>query len=291
MKSGYISLIGRPNAGKSSLVNAIIGQKLALVCKKANATRKKDLYIHMYKDNQMIFIDTPGLHDTERLLNKFMLNEALKAMGDCDIVLFLAPATDSEEDYLKFLSLHVKPIPHILLLTKIDMISQEKLLKKIQMYQKYQDKFLSLVPLNIKKKNSIDYLCEQIVKFLPEHPYLYDPEILTTQNMRDIYKEFIRESIFENTSDEIPYFSDVVINKVIDEEKIIKIYATIIVEKNSQKIIMIGKNATALKRIGKDARILIENLVKNKVFLSLMVIVKPSWSKNKKNLEELGYFF
>lgn len=290
-KSGFIAVVGRPNAGKSSLINSIVGEKLTMVSKKANATRKRSLSIHMHKENQLIFIDTPGIHEAERLLNQFMLREALKAMGDCDLVLFLAPASDKIDEYENFLSLHVKEIPHILVLTKIDTITREELLKKIKTYQKYQDKFKSLIPLSIKKSNNISQLCDEITDHLPIHPYMYDPELLTTQNMREIYKEYIREAIFDNTSEEIPYFSDVIINEVKDEENITKVFANIVVEKSSQKGIIIGKNGATLKRIGKSARELMQELIGRKIFLKLHVQIKQNWTKNRKKLENMGYKF
>ncbi len=291
IKSGFIAIVGKPNAGKSSLINTILGEKLTMVSRKANATRKRSLSIYMYKNNQLIFIDTPGIHESEKLLNKFMLQEALKAMGDCDVVLFLAPVTDSVDEYENFLKFHNEKIPHILLLTKIDMVSNEKVLSKINQYQKYQDKFSALIPISIKKTHGFKSLYEEILKHLPVHPHLYDPEIMTTQNMRDIYKEFIQESIFENMSEEIPYFADVIIESVKDEENITKVHASIIVETKSQKGIMIGKNGNAIKRIGKHARILMENLGNIKVFLKLNVKIIPNWSKNEKKLQRLGYNF
>lgn len=289
IKTGFVAVVGRPNAGKSSLANWILGEKIALVSKKANATRKRSFLIHMHQNHQIIFIDTPGIHEKERLLNQFMLEEALKAIGDCDLILFLAPASDDLRDYEKFLSLHVNT-PHIVILTKTDMISNEKLLEKIQQYQKYQENFKALIPLSIKKGSSRDLLNDEIVKYLPTHPHLYDAQILTTQTMREIYKEFIREAIFEQTSEEIPYFCDVLVNKVEENATIDKVYATIITEKGSQKGIIIGKNGATLKRIGKHARILMEQLNEKKIFLKLQVIVKENWSKNLKNLNELGYF-
>ncbi len=291
IKSGFIATVGKPNAGKSSLINAIIGEKLTMVSHKANATRKRSLSIHMYKNNQMIFIDTPGIHESERLLNQFMLQEALKAMGDCDVILFLAPITDKLDDYKKFLSFRNEKIPHIVLLTKIDMVSNEKILSKINEYQKYQDEFEALIPISIKKKHNFDTLYEQILRHLPIHPHLYDKEIISTQSMRDIYKEFIQESIFENMSDEIPYFSDVVIEKVIDEENITKVHASIIVESKSQKGMVIGKNGNAIKRIGKYARTLMEKLANVKIFLKLNVKIIPNWHKNREKLQNLGYNF
>ncbi len=289
IKTGFISVVGRPNAGKSSLINALIKSKLSMVSKKANATRKRTINIHMHKKHQLIFVDTPGLHETERLLNQFMLEEALKAMGDCDLVLFLAPASDKLDEYEKFLKLYDKK-PHILVLTKTDTVKNEEILAKISQYQVHQDRFKALIPLSVKRQNELDMLCDEIVKLLPAHPYMYDPDMLTTQNLREIFKEYIREAIFENTSEEIPYFADVIVNDV-KEEDIVRVDASIVVEKGSQKGIMIGKGGATLKRIGRDARVLMERMIENKVFLKLQVIVRANWSKNKKDLLKFGYNF
>ena len=288
-KTGYVAVIGRPNAGKSSLLNWLIGEKLALVSHKANATRKRLNIIAMHENTQIIFIDTPGIHEQERLLNQFMLEEAMKAMGDCDLILFLAPASDSIQNYIDFLALNKNHIPHMVLLTKTDSVSQTALFDKIKEYQAFQDKFLALIPVSIKKGISQSYLLETISKQMPEHPYLYDPEILTTERLRDIYKELIREAIFENTSDEIPYFSDVIIDKVEEKETIENIYATIIVDKKSQKGILIGKEGQTIKRIGSHARKLIESLSQKRTFLKLVVVVKQGWSQDKDILKKIGY--
>ena len=289
-KAGYVALIGRPNAGKSTLLNWLLGEKIAMVSHKAQATRKRLYAIVMHKNAQIIFIDTPGLHEKERLLNKFMLEEALKAIGDCDLILFLAPVTDPVVHYEKFLEL-AKNRPHILVLTKIDMVSNEELLKKIAEYQKYQDRFLELVPVSVKKNIGKEALLDTIVKYLPEHPYYYDPELLTTENIRDIYKELIREAIFENLSDEIPYESDVIIEKIEETPTMDKVYAMIVVEKPSQKGIIIGKKGETIKRIGKDARRLLEEFSGKKIFLNLFVVVKKGWTKSKKEMEKIGYIF
>ena len=289
-KAGYVALIGRPNAGKSTLLNWLLGEKIAMVSHKAQATRKRLYAIVMHKNAQIIFIDTPGLHEKERLLNKFMLEEALKAIGDCDLILFLAPVTDPVTHYEKFLEL-AKNRPHILVLTKIDMVSNEELLKKIAEYQKYQDKFLELVPVSVKKNIGKEELLDAIVKYLPEHPYYYDPELLTTENIRDIYKELIREAIFENLSDEIPYETDVIIEKIEETPTMDKVYAMIVVEKPSQKGIIIGKGGETIKRIGKDARKLLEAFSGKKIFLNLFVVVKKGWTKSKKEMEKIGYIF
>ncbi|MEA1919170.1 MAG: GTPase Era [Campylobacterota bacterium] len=288
-KAGFVAIVGRPNAGKSTLMNHILGEKIALVSQKANATRKRSQAIVMHKENQIIFIDTPGLHQKEKLLNQFMLEEALKAIGDCDVVLFLAPASDKLEDYEKFLELNQGRRKHILVLTKIDRIPQEALLKKILEYNAHSDKFEALIPFSVNKNVGTKDLLDIIVKHLDKSPYFYDPEDLTTEILRDIYKEFIREGIFENISDEIPYESDVIIDKIDEEENLSRIRATIIVEKESQKGIIIGKNGAAIKRIGQHAREKIENLSGVKAYLELFVSVKKGWSSDKEFLNELGY--
>ncbi len=288
-KAGFVAIVGRPNAGKSTLMNHILGEKIALVSQKANATRRRSQAIVMHKDDQIIFIDTPGLHQKEKLLNQFMLAEALKAIGDCDLVLFLAPASDKLEDYEKFLDLNQGRRKHILVLTKIDRIPQEALLKKIMQYNKYSSEFEALIPFSVNKNVGTKDLLDIVVKYLDKSPYLYDPEDLTTEMLRDIYKEFIREGIFENISDEIPYESDVIIDKIDEEKNLERIRATIIVEKESQKGIIIGKGGAAIKRIGQHARGKIENLSGKKVFLELFVSVKKGWSSDKEFLNELGY--
>lgn len=290
-KSGFVALIGRPNAGKSSLLNWLLGEKIALVSHKAQATRKRMNAIVMHKNAQIIFIDTPGIHEKERLLNKFMLEEALKAIGDCDLILFLSPVTDSVEHYRKFLELNKKNTPHIVVLTKIDQVDNAAILKKIGEFKKYQDRFLELIPVSITKNIGKKDLLDTIIKYLPEHPYYYDPQLLTTQNIRDIYKELIRESLFENLSDEIPYETDVIIEKIEESENLDKIYAMIIVEKSSQKGIIIGKKGSTLRRIGKTARKKMEEFSGKKIYLELFVVVKKGWTKDKKSLEELGYLF
>ncbi len=288
-KSGFVAVIGRPNAGKSSLVNWLVGEKIAMVSHKANATRRRSKIIAMHDKSQIIFIDTPGLHEQERLLNQFMLEEALKAMGDCDLILFLSPVTDKLDYYLDFLEKNIKNIPHIVLLTKVDFVKNDQILKKINEFSKFQDKFVSLIPVSIKKGISQEYILEEISKYIPTHPYLYDPEILTTENMKDIYKEYIRESIFDNTSEEIPYFADVVVESVEEKEDIEIINANIIVEKKSQKGIIIGKDGQTLRRIGSYARTEIEKIAKKKVFLKIFVTVKPGWSQNRDILKQMGY--
>jgi len=289
-KAGFVAVVGRPNAGKSTLLNYLVGEKLAMVSKKAQATRKRMNIIVMHKNAQIIFVDTPGIHEKERLLNQFMLDEALKAMGDSDLILFLAPASDKLTEYEKFLALpQSKNIKHIIVLTKIDHIRQGDLLKKLGEYQKYQERFEAIIPFSVNKGVGKEQLLDEISRHLPVSPFLYDTEILTTDNIRDIYKELIREAIFENLSDEIPYESDVTIEKIEESERMDRVYATIVVEKETQKGIIVGNRGETIKRVGKSARKQIEFFSGKKIYLNLFVSVKKGWSKERESLKEFGY--
>jgi len=288
-KAGFVSLIGRPNAGKSTLMNSLLGENIAMVSQKANATRKRSNAIVMHGDSQIIFVDTPGLHEREKILNQYMLDEALKAMGDCDLIVYLAPVTDGVEIYEKFLKLNGGRVKHIIVLSKIDQVKQDKLFKTIASYNQFGEHFEALIPVAIPKKVGHEDLLNTICKYLPESPFLYDPEDLTSELVRDIYAGFIREGIFENVSDEIPYESDVLIDSIEEDKGLDKIHATIIIEKESQKGIIIGKGGETVKRIGKSAREKIERLSGKKAFLNLQVSVKKGWSKDKAFLEEIGY--
>ncbi len=260
-----------------------------MVSHKANATRKRMNIIAMFEDTQLIFIDTPGIHKQEKLLNQFMLKEVLRATSDCDFLIFLAPVTDSIVHYEEFLD-SIGEKKHALMLSKVDTSSNEMLLKKIEEYSKYKHKFCELIPLSVKRGSSRDEILKVISKYMPSAPYLYDPEDLTTSTLRDIYKEMIRESIFENISDEIPYESDVIVDNVEEGESLDKIYATIVLEKESQKGMVIGKGGATIKRVGKTAREKIEKLLEGKkVFLKLSVSVLRGWSKNEENLLKFGY--
>ncbi len=291
-KAGFVAVVGRPNAGKSTLLNYLVGEKLAMVSKKAQATRKRMNIIVMHDDAQIIFVDTPGLHERERLLNQFMMEEALKAIGDSDLILFLAPVTDSLDEYKKFLAIiKDKNIPHIVLLTKIDRVAQAKLLSKLKDYQQFQEHFEAIIPFSINKNVGQKDLLNEVVKLLPEHPWLFDPEQISTENIRDIYKDLIRESIFENLSDEIPYESDVLIDRIEESDTLDRIIATIVVEKEMQKRMIIGNKGETIKRVGKYARKQMEIFAQKRIFLDLHVVVKKGWSKNRDSLEEMGYQF
>jgi GTP-binding protein Era len=289
-KAGFVAVVGRPNAGKSTLLNYLVGEKLAMVSKKAQATRKRMNIIVPHKNAQIIFVDTPGIHQKERLLNQFMLEEALKAMGDSDLIIFLAPVTDKISEYEKFLELsEAKGVKHIIVLTKIDHAKNGDILNKLAQYQKYQDKFEAIIPFSVNKNVGKEQLLDEIAKHLPDSPWLYDSDMMTTDNIRDIYKELIRESIFENMSDEIPYESDVIIEKIYEEDNIDKVYATIVVEKDTQKGMIVGQKGSTIKRIGQSARKIMEKFADKKIYLDLHVSVKKGWSKNRESLEEFGY--
>ena len=289
MRSGFVSIIGRTNAGKSSLLNALLNEKIAIVSHKQNATRRKINGIVMNEGDQIIFVDTPGLHESEKILNKLMINEAVKSMGDCDAMIFIASVHDDTSDYEKFLNLNPKK-PHILVLSKVDEVSNEKLLKKMMQYQNFQSHFTALVPFSIKKQSYQKPLLDEICKLLPEHAYFYDPQFLTDTNEKEIFRDFILEAIYENLSDEIPYLSDVSVDKVVEKAGVTEIFATIITEKDTHKSMIIGKNGETIKRIGIFARKLIKNLTNCKIYLKLDVVVKRGWSKDEKIIKKLiGY--
>ncbi|MCF6244730.1 MAG: GTPase Era [Sulfurovum sp.] len=294
-KAGFVAVVGRPNAGKSTLLNHVVGEKLAMVSKKAQATRKRMNIIVMHEDmygkeSQIIFVDTPGIHKKEKLLNQFMMDEVMKAIGDADLIVFLAPITDKLTEYEKFLAMSErKGTKHIVLLTKMDHVKQGDILKKLGEYQKYQDRFEAIIPFSVNKKVGKKQLLDEISKHLPESPFLFDTEILTTDNIRDIYKELIRESIFENLSDEIPYESDVTIEKIDETDTLDTVYATIVVEKETQKGMIVGQKGEGIKRVGKVARQQMEIFSGKNIFLDLHVSVKKGWSKNRDGLEEFGY--
>ena len=289
MKSGFVSIIGRTNAGKSSFLNALLNEKIAIVSHKQNATRRKINGIVMNGEDQIIFTDTPGLHESNKAINQLLISQAIKSMGDCDLIVFLAPIHDSTSDYEKFLALNPEK-PHILVLTKVDESSNAKVLEKITKYQKFQDKFAALLTFSTKQPTYKKPLLDEICKLLPEYEYFYDPEFLTPTNEKEIFREFILEAIYENLSDEIPYLSDAIIKSVKEKTGITEIYASIITERDIHKSMIIGKNGETIKRIGIFARKLIQNLTNTKVFLKLDVVVKKGWSKEEKSLNKIiGY--
>ena len=197
-KCGYISVIGKPNAGKSSLLNHLTSQNMLIVSKKANATRKRSNIIITQDNAQMIFIDTPGINYEQRMLDKFMLDESTKATSDSDVVLFLSYVNDDMSAYEDFVAKNNKK--HIVLLTKCDMVNAQKIAKKLTAFAKHSDKYEAIIPISLKRLNE-QTLFDEIIKLLPNSPFLYEDDISSTMYLRDIYKELIRESLFENLSD------------------------------------------------------------------------------------------
>ncbi|RDU66397.1 GTPase Era [Helicobacter didelphidarum] len=294
--SGFVSVIGRTNAGKSTLLNNIIQSPLALVSKKANATRKKMDFIVPFQNNefdsQIIFLDTPGLHKSEKILNEYMLKETASAMRDSDLCVFISVASKNNkeiEHYKSFLETYKKK--HIVILNKIDTLTHDELLANLAQYQEFESHYFSLIPIKANNLNVYDrnLILLEISKHLPHHPHFYDNDILSTILMREIYKEAIREVIFEFFSDEIPYESDVKILKVTEEPHLIRIKAQIIVEKDSQKAIIIGKQGKTIKALGTLARKKCEQFSESKIFLELHVKTLKGWSRDKTLLKKLGY--
>ena len=284
MRSGFITLIGRTNAGKSSLLNYLLGHKISMVSHKQNANRRKILGIVMHDDNRAIFIDTPGLHDSSKALNKFMIQSAIKSLGDADVIVFVASVFDSVENYEKFLNLN-SSLPHIIALTKIDEVSQDKLFKKLNEYQKYSNNFQAIIPITIKKQAYKKIFLDALIPLLPEHPHYYDPEFITTTNEKDIYRDFILEAIFECVSQEIPYSSDAIISKV-KQSDILEIQAKIVTDNAHHKAILIGKNGTTIKRIGIVARQIISKFSNQKVCIKLSVEVDKNWHTNENSIKK-----
>ncbi|EAK0826271.1 GTPase Era [Campylobacter fetus] len=280
MKSGFISLIGRTNAGKSSLLNYLLNEKISMVSHKQNATRRKINGIVMHKDSQAIFIDTPGLHESNKTMNKLMVEAAIKSIGDCDLLLFVASVFDSIENYKKFLNLK-KDAPHLIAITKIDEASDKEIFAKLNEYQIYCDEFKAIIPISVKKQAYKNILLDEIYKYLPEHEYFYDPQYLTTANEREIFRDFILEAVYECVSDEVPYSTDVNVDKVVEKPNITEIYATIITDNEHHKAILIGKNGQTIKRIGINARKIINNLLDNKIFLKINIKIDKNWNSNE----------
>jgi GTP-binding protein Era len=289
-KCGFVAVIGKPNAGKSTLLNWLVGEKIMLVSHKANATRKRLKGILIHNEAQIVLIDTPGLQTGRKLLNKYMLSEAIKAVSDADLILFIADARFALKDYEEFLEIS-EGKPHILLVNKIDMLDREKLFKTIEELSKHKNNFLELIPISATKESGEKEILGSIVNYLPNSPYLYDPELLTDQNIRDIYKELIREELFNGLSDEIPYETDVVINKIDESDTLDKVYATIVANKDSQKAMIIGKGGQTIKRIGTKARTALERFSQKKTHLELFVKTNKNWTTDKKGLAEYGYDF
>lgn len=292
-KSGFISILGRPNVGKSTLFNRILGEKIAIVTEKPQTTRNRILGIKNVEGAQLIFLDTPGLHEGGTELNKRMIKTALTTGRDSDVFLFLTEATSPsmEGDRQMLERLKVSRGIPFLVINKIDLVKKETLLPLMDQYQKLFP-FEKIIPLSALQGDGIEILIEEIVRVLPEAPPYFPEDMVTDQTERFVVSEIVREKVIQHSYQEIPYATAVVIEsfKEFAEKNLVVIQATIYVEKESQKKILIGKGGQKLKRIGELSRKEIEAFLEKKVFLELWVKVEKNWTRNPKVLDSLGYF-
>ncbi|WP_338451579.1 GTPase Era [Niallia oryzisoli] len=291
-KSGFISIIGRPNVGKSTFINRVIGQKIAIMSDKPQTTRNKVQGVLTTNDTQYIFIDTPGIHKPKHKLGDFMMKVAQNTLKEVDLILFMVNAEEGfgrgEEFILeKFQSVKT---PIFLIINKIDRIHPDKLLTVIESYkEKYQ--FAEIIPISALEGNNVETLLEQVKNYLPEGPMYYPADQVTDHPERFIVAELIREKALHLTREEIPHSLAVVIDKIEGRQNqdLVHVMATIIVERDSQKGIIIGKQGKMLKEIGKRARVDIENLLGSKVFLELWVKVQKDWRNKASQLRDYGF--
>lgn len=293
MKCGFVTIIGRPNVGKSTLLNQILGQKIVITTDKAQTTRKRIKGILTEKQGQIIFVDTPGVHRPLNKLGEFLMDEAKFALPDADLILFLVdgsePAGKGDKWIVENL-LKDTNIPIILVMNKVDKIkNQQKVEENLVSYKLMFDKNIPIIRISAKTGRNKDTLLTNIFKKLPDGEKLYPDDVVTEESMRSVAEEIIREKILINTQDEIPHSVAITINKYQEAEEIDRIYATIYCEQKSQKGILIGKNGALLKKIGTDARIELESIVDKKVFLSLEVKVGKDWRKKENLLKNFGY--
>lgn len=292
-KSGFIAILGRPNVGKSTFFNAVCGEKISIVANKPQTTRNRITGIKNLPDAQLIFLDTPGVHKPRSPLNRAMVQAAQDTIGDADVLLMMieADARIGEQDQFLIESLKqaAPRVPVYLAINKIDRIEKPMLLPLIDQASKLYD-YREIFPISALKNEGIDELIECLKNALPEGPQLFPEDMVTDATERFIAGEFIREQITLLTSQEIPYVSAVTIEAFKEDEprNLIRISATITVEKDSQKAIIIGKKGAMLKKIGTQARLSMENLFGAKVFLELFVRVKKDWSSSERLLKEFG---
>ena len=292
MKSGFVAIIGRPNVGKSTLLNQILGQKIVITTDKAQTTRKTIKGIYTTELGQIVFVDTPGVHKPLNKLGEFLLDEAKIAVPDADVILFLVDGSEPAGKGDKWIAQNLlqTEIPIIVVMNKVDKIKkQEKIEENLLSYKTLFDKNLPVVKVSAKTGRNIDTLIKNIYKKLPQGAPLYPEEIITEETMRDVTEEVIREKILLNTSDEIPHSVAVKVDNYKEEENIDKIYATIYCEHKSQKGILIGKGGNLLKKIGTEARLELEKITEKKVYLELQVKVEKDWRKKEKILKSFGY--
>lgn len=289
--SGFVSVIGRPNAGKSTLVNELVGSKIAIVADKPQTTRVAVQGVWNSPGAQVVFLDTPGIHRSDTLFNRRMMQEVRSALEERDLLLYLADATRGvgEEDAMAIDMVRKASTPSFLVLTKIDLISDKRLLlPKIEKYRE-QFSFEEYIPVSAKTGEGLDVLTTEVVKRLPEGPAYFPPEQLTDQPERFLAAELIREKILLETKQEVPHSIAVVIDTWEDKRALTSIGATIYVERPGQKAIVIGSKGAALKQIGTMARQDIEAMLGRKVFLELFVKVREHWRESPEFLTQLDW--
>ena len=292
MKCGFVTIIGRPNVGKSTLLNQILGQKIVIATDKAQTTRKRIKGILTNEQGQIIFIDTPGIHRPLNKLGEFLIDEAKIAIPDADVILFLVDGSESAGKGDKWIvqNLLKTNIPVIIVMNKVDKIKKsEKIEENLISYKTLFDTNLPVVRISAKTGRNIDTLLKNIYKKLPDGEIMYPEDVVTEETMRDVAQEIIREKVLINTSDEIPHAVAVKIENYFEQEDIDKIYATVYCETKSQKGILIGKGGSLLKKIGTEARQDLEKITEKKVFLGLEVKVEKDWRKKDNILKNFGY--
>lgn len=289
-KSGFVAILGRPNVGKSTLLNTILGQKIVIATDKAQTTRKRIKGILTTEEGQIVFIDTPGIHKPLDKLGEFLIDEVNASIPDADVILFLVDVSEPAGAGDKWIAENIlkkteKPI--IIVLNKVDKIKDP--IKKEQNLLTYKllfEKNLPTAKISAQTGRNIDTLISTIMRKLPEGPAIYPEDEVTDESMRSIAQEIIREKILMNTKDEIPHSVAVIISKYEEKDNIDRIFADIHVEQDSQKGIMIGKKGSMLKTIGTQARLELEKVLDKKVYLELNVKVTKNWRKKQKNLED-----
>ena len=287
-RSGFISIIGRPNVGKSTLLNALLGEKIAIISDKPQTTRNRILGIVNQPGAQLVFMDTPGIHKPMHRMNEFMVRTALATYNEVDIILMLVEATEQPGGGDRYIIETLKNVktPVFLLLNKIDLVEKERLLPLIKEYSSLHP-FAEIMPVSA-LQGDLAGLVNAIVQRLPEGPRYFPEDQLTDQPERFIVSELVREKIFELTKEEIPYSTAVVIEELKEEPSLTRITAVIYVERDSQKGILIGRGGAMLKQIGMLARQDAEKLLGTKIFLQLWVKVKKGWREDEHMLKNLG---
>ena len=290
MKSGFIGLVGRPNVGKSTLLNAIIGHKVAITSDKPQTTRNVIQGIRTDEDSQMVFVDTPGIHKPKNKLGRILNKEAYYSLEDVDVVLFLVDITEplGKGDMFVIDVLKKVEVPVILVINKIDKLPKEEILKKIDQYKDLYN-FDEIVPISARKMDNVDRLITVLKSKLTDNIKYYDEDMYTDKPVNFMISELIREKILELTFEEVPHSVSVITDSMEYGRDSVNIKATIVVDRENLKRILVGKNGTMIKEIGTRARMDIEPFLGRKVYLELFVKVIPKWRDREKFLNEIGY--